>query len=122
MRTADDGNGEILDGNGHAMRPCVVEFHAVDGGHEIDTARGDANLEDRPGRCEVFHCHSVHRCAEAVQRAPDSLRIVAGAANPDVKIARCSGMSVGGQCVRAHDQELNPLAAQGGQHVFEVRV
>ena len=100
MRTPDDWNSEVFDRDGDAVGPRVSELHA--------------------GRREVFRGHPLQWSAEALYRAPDMLRILMSAMDPNVEVARGAGTSVSGERVCAHDQELNPLAAQGGQHVFEV--
>ena len=49
-------------------------------------------------------------------------RAVAGCAFEPSGVGQVLGTSMSGERVSAHKQELNPLVAQGGQHVFEVWV
>src|SRR5574337_1995567 len=52
MRAADDWNPEVLERDRRAVRPRVIELHAVNGCHQIDATGGHADLKDDAGGSE----------------------------------------------------------------------
>jgi hypothetical protein len=122
MRAPDYPNRQSLDLDDLTIGPRLVELHSIDRGQNIDTAWGNADLKDEVERFQVISCQPRKGSAEALQRSPDSCRILLRTPNPDVHIPCRSWKAMGRQSIGPHKQKFSVFVAQGGQHVAEVGI
>ena len=117
-----DLNREPLDINFGSIGPCSIEVNAVNGGHDIDSARCNTDLEDDSRSSQVFLGYVVKGCTKASEGSPRTTSVLDSWPNPEVHVTRCPRESMRCDGVGAHKKELNPLLAEGGQHVAVIGI
>jgi hypothetical protein len=93
---ADEMNSSTLEGSAKVRLPCVRKRHSGDGGHQIDSVRIDAELND-----SVFGSEVIEHYANVAESELAQSR----------HVARLSRKPVPGDGKRTHDQEFNVVRA-----------
>jgi hypothetical protein len=100
--------------------PRFLERNTVDGRHEIDAVRWNAELENSAGLSEV-RCRDTDTLkSELFEGGDDPAGIVTGQIDEQVEIFRVSRFGVVGNRIGANHNKLNAVPEQAGEQFFEV--
>jgi hypothetical protein len=102
--------------------PRIIEGEPRHGGQQVDTGRGQADLEHDLRAGQVFAGEVEQWRAEPAQRLQHAISVLRSRAHPQVQVAGGPGHTVGRQGVRTDDEELSAGRAECGQHLGEVAV
>ena len=120
--SAEEGYREVSRFVCHPAGPCFPEDEPRRTGHDVDTARWQADLDDRSRGREIPNGDpkDFHRHAEADERGPHAGSVFLVGVEPQAEVAGRPGDSVHGHRVRSDREETGSRRQEFSENIPEV--
>lgn len=103
--------------------PCSVEVHALDLREEIDSQRGNAELDRLTSDLKISWADPklTERGAKFCERSNDATRVFLARSHPNINVLRRPGMTMMSDGVASNDEKLRACVEQREEQVDKIR-